>query len=215
MALEGSVEPLGALQEPVKLDVEACFGLQGGVHVLANLPKLKFLNISDTRLDAEGFVTVDGCRVGRYGNKITPLWWAANDGQAQTARRLLEETADRRGVEVDRARMDDGTTQMTQAALLIQAAVRRFAEVAEILLQHRANVNKARNGGFMPMRAEGVCGGDPVVAVALGGGQQGEQQQVDSAPPGRLHRLRHCLSTPSGEPSGRHVGGPVERQYPG
>ena len=101
--------------------------------------------MSDTRLDAENVVTVDGCRVGRYGNKITPLWWAANNGQAQTARRLLEGTADRRGVEVDRARTDDGTTPPIQAALLIQAAVRRFAEVAEILLQHRANVNQARN----------------------------------------------------------------------
>ena len=62
--LEGSVEPLGAVRELVTLNVEACFGLQGGVHVLAALPKLKFLNISDTRLDAQGFV--GACKVGRW-----------------------------------------------------------------------------------------------------------------------------------------------------
>ena len=45
--LEGSLEPLRNLQELVELDVEACFGLQGGVHVLATLPELRNLNISD------------------------------------------------------------------------------------------------------------------------------------------------------------------------
>ena len=132
VALEGSVEPLGALRELVTLDVEACFGLQGGVHVLAALPKLKFLNISDTQLDAEGFV--GACKVGRWRND-TPLWCAANCGQVHTARRLLEGTAHRRGVEVDRATTDDGTTP------LIQAADQQFVGVAEVLLQHRADSN--------------------------------------------------------------------------
>ena len=110
------------------LDVEACFGLHGGVHVLAALPKLKILNISDTQLDADGFV--GACKVGRWRNEVTPLWRAANCGQAHTARRLLEGTADRRGVEVDRATTDDGTTP------LIQAAAQQFPGVTEILLQH-------------------------------------------------------------------------------
>ena len=114
VALEGSVEPLGALQELLTLDVEACFGLQGGVHVLAALPKLKFLNISDTQLDADGFV--GACKVGRRRNERTSLWKAANCGQVHTARRLLEGTADRRGVKVDRATTDDGTTPLIQAA---------------------------------------------------------------------------------------------------
>ena len=70
VALEGSVEPLSGLQELVRLDVEACFGLQGGVHVLAALPKLKVLNISDTQLDADGFV--GACKDGRWGNELDP-----------------------------------------------------------------------------------------------------------------------------------------------
>ena len=113
--LEGSLEPLGNLQELVKLNVEACFGLQGGVHVLATLPKLQNLNISDTRLDVEGFLAAGACRIGRWGNELTPLWYAANFGQAYTARRLLEETPNCRGVEVDWA-TEDGSPPLLQAA---------------------------------------------------------------------------------------------------
>ena len=158
VALEGSVEPLGGLQELVTLDVEACFGLQGGVHVLAALPKLKFLNISDTRLDADGFV--GACKVGRRGNE-TPLLWAANSGQVHTARRLLEGTAHRRGVEVDRATTDDGTTP------LIQSAFQRFPGVAEVLLQHRADANLARNSGATPLLIAAQKGSVEVAQLLL------------------------------------------------
>ena len=94
------------------MDVEACFDLQGGVHVLATLPKLR-INISETRLDAEGFVAAGACTIGSWGDEITPLWCAAHCGQTYTAR-LVEETADRRGVEVDRATTDDGSTPLLQ-----------------------------------------------------------------------------------------------------
>ena len=80
--LEGTLEPLRNLQELVTLKVEACFGLQGGVHVLATLPKLGNLNISDTRLEVDGFVAAGACRIGRWGDELTPLWRAANCGQA-------------------------------------------------------------------------------------------------------------------------------------
>ena len=42
------------------------------------------------------------------GRNETPLWFAAHAGQAHTARRLLEGTVHRRGVEVDRATTDNG-----------------------------------------------------------------------------------------------------------
>ena len=175
MALEGSVEPLGALQELVKLDVEACFGLQGGVHVLAALPKLKFLNVSDTQLDAEG--SVDACKVGRIGNEVTPLWKAANCGQAHTARRLLEGTAHRRGVEADRATTDDGTTP------LITAATRRFAGVAEILVQHRADANLASNDGFTPLLCAANKGSVEVTKLLLVHGAEVNQVSKNKLTP--------------------------------
>ena len=159
VALEGSVEPLSGLQELVMLDVEACFGLQRGVHVLPALPKLKFLNIFDTRLDADGFV--GACKVGRWGNEQTPLWRAANNGLVHTARRLLEGTADRRGVEVDRARTDYGTTP------LIQAAAQSFPGVAEILLQHRADANLARTDGDTPLYKAAQKGSVEVTQLLL------------------------------------------------
>ena len=178
VALEGSVEPLGALQELVMLDVEACFGLQGGVHVLAALPKLKFLNISDTRLDAEGFV--GACKVGRRGNEETPLWRAANCGQAHTARRLLEVTAHRRGVEVDRATTHDGTIP------LIQAAFQRFPVVAEILLQHRADVNKAKNDGVTPLFKAAQNGSVEVTKLLLVHGAEVNQADKKKQTPLQL-----------------------------
>ena len=159
--LEGSLEPLRNLEELVTLNVEACFGLQGGVDVLATLPKLRNLNISDTRLEVEGVVAAGACRIGRTGDEVTPLWRAANYGQAYTARRLLEGTADRRGVEVDRATTDDGTTP------LIQAAWQRFPEVAKVLLQHRADANKARNDGTTPLTFAASRGSVEVAQVLL------------------------------------------------
>ena len=159
--LEGSLQPLRNLRELVALDVEACFGLQGGVRVLATLPKLRKLNISDTRLEVEGFVEASACRIGRNENEKTSLWWAANCGQAHTARRLLEVTADRRGVEVDRAETDYGNTP------LVQAASQGFAEVAKVLLQHRADVNKVRNDGGTPWHFAAQVGSAEVAQVLL------------------------------------------------
>ena len=159
--LEGTLAPLGNLQELVKLNVEACFGLQGGVHVLATLPKLQNLNTSDTRLDVEGFVAAGACRVGRWGNEQTPLWYAANCGQAYTARRLLEGTADWRGVEVDRATTDDGTTPLRQAAF------QRFPEVVKVLLQHGADVDKASLDGDTPLHCASQVGSVEVAEVLL------------------------------------------------
>ena len=180
MALEGSVEPLGALQELVRLDVEACFGLQGGVHVLAALPKLKVLNISDTQLDAEGFV--GACKVGRW-RPDTPLWSAANCGQAYTARRLLEGTAHRRGVEVDRATTDDGTTP------LIQAATQRFAGVAQILLQYRADANLAKNNGVTPLYFAAQVGSVEVAQLLLVHGAEVNKANKNKSTPLHLAAL--------------------------
>ena len=68
---------------------------------------------------------VGGCRVGRYGDEQTPLWLAANDGQAELARRLLVGRAGRAGVEVDLAEKSAGCTP------LIVAAQQNNLEVAE------------------------------------------------------------------------------------
>ena len=155
VALEGSVEPLSGLQALVTVDVEACFGLVGGLHLLSALPQLQFVNACDTQLDAASFVAkrqrvlqlpgaavakdaggavvVGGCRVGRYGAEQTPLWRAADDGQAGTARRLLAGRDGRGGVEVDRAEATGGSTP------LLQAACQNVPEVVEVLLEHRAD----------------------------------------------------------------------------
>ena len=185
VALEGSVEPLGALQELLALDVEACFGLQGGVHVLAALPKIKFLNISDTQLAADGFV--GACKVGRRRNERTPLWKAANCGQVHTARRLLEGTADRRGVKVDRATTDDGTTPLIQAADQQLPWGRRDPPPASCRCEPGA---KGWSDAIAARRADGVSGGGPAAPRAQGGGEPGEQEQVDSAP-----HCRHSMAT--------------------
>ena len=167
VALEGSVEPLSGLQALEMVDVEACFGLGGGLDLLAALPQLKFVNVCDTQLDAASFVAerqrvlqlseeavakeaggavvVGGCRVGRYGNEHTPLFCAANDGQVETARRLLTGRDGRGGVEVDWANASDGVTP------LLQAASQSFPEVVQVLLEHRANANKGDNDGFTPL----------------------------------------------------------------
>ena len=149
------------------MDLEACFGLVGGLDLLAALPQLKFVNACDTQLDAASFVAerqrvlqlseaavakeaggavvVGGCRVGRYGDETTPLFCAANDGQVVTARRLLAGRDGRGGVEVDRAKASDGITP------LVQAATQNFPAVVEVLLEYRADANKERHDGFTPL----------------------------------------------------------------
>ena len=144
---------------------------------MATLPKLRKLNISDTGLEVEGFVEASACRIGRNENEKTPLWWAANCGQAHTARRLLEVTADRRGVEVDMAETDCGNTP------LVQAASQGFAEVAKVLLQHRADVNKLRNDGFTPLHFAAQVGSAEVAQVLL-------EHRVD------VHKANKNMSTP-------------------
>ena len=167
VALEGSVEPLSGLQELLVVDLEACFGLVAGLELVAPLPKLKRLNVCDTQLDATAFVAerqrvlqlpfivvmeedgapvVGGCRVGRYGDEHTPLWRAANNGLVETAQRqLLGGGGGVRGVEVDRARKDTGTTP------LFQATDQGFVEVARVLIEHCANVNKFRHDSGTPL----------------------------------------------------------------
>ena len=131
VALDGSVEPLADLQELVEVNMEACLGLQGGLELMAWLPKLRFLNACDTQLDTAAFAS-GRCAVGRRWPERTPLWRAANDGQVETARRLLVGREGRSGVEVDRARVDDGTTP------LVQAAYQNHADMVELLLEQRS-----------------------------------------------------------------------------
>ena len=110
VALEGSLEPLSGLQKLTYVDLEACFGLTAGLELLAPLRELERLNVCDTQLDATAFIAerqrvlqlpqnavmeedwalvVGGCRDGRRGNEVTPLWQAADDGLAATAQLLL------------------------------------------------------------------------------------------------------------------------------
>ena len=91
----------------------------------------------------------------------TPLFLAANCGQVHTARRLLEGTADRRWVEVDRATTDYGATP------LIQAAAQSFPGVTEILFQHCADANKARNDGVTPLCCAAQVGSVEVTQMLL------------------------------------------------
>ena len=186
VALEGSLEPLSDLQALETVDVEACFGLVGGLDLLAALPQLQFVNACDTQLDAASFVAerqramqlseeavakeaggavvVGGCRVGRYETETTPLWCAAHNGQVVTARRLLAGRDGRGGVEVNLARASNGTTP------LLQAASQNFAEVVELLLEHRADANKERDNGFTPLLFAAQKGSVQVATLLLAKG---------------------------------------------
>ena len=91
-----------------------------------------------------GAVVVGGCRVWRYRIQ-TRLWSAADDGQVETARRLLAGRNGLGGVEVDWANASlDGTP-------LLQAADQNFPEVVKVLLAHRADANKGKNDGRTPL----------------------------------------------------------------
>ena len=166
--------------------VEACFGLVGGLDLLSALPQLEFVNACDTQLDpacfvakrqrvlqlpeaavakeAGGAVVVGGCRVGRYGAEMTPLWRAADDGQVGTARRLLAGRDGRGGVEVDLAEARDGITP------LVQAAFQNFPELVEVLLEHRADANKEKYDGFTPLMVAAQKGSEQVAKLLLAEG---------------------------------------------
>ena len=179
VALEGSVEPLAGLVALMNVDVEACFGLVGGLHLLSPLPQLQYLNISDTQLDAaafivereralqdsavneEGGVTVGGCWVGRDWGEYTPLMRAAQNGQAETARRLLVGRDGRGGVEVDRAEKRMGETP------LITAANEGFDAVARVLIEKRANINKADDAKTTPILMAAAEGHVTIVRLLL------------------------------------------------
>ena len=69
---------------------------------------------------------------------------------------------------------------------LLRAAAGQFLEVVKVLLQYRADVDKARNDGVTPLQF--AAGG-----LRRGGRAQGGEEDVDSAPPGRLQRPpRRC-----------------------
>ena len=87
-----------------------------------------------------------------------------------------------------------------------------------MLLQHRADANKARNDCTTPLQFAahtGLRGGGRGVAGVSRGHEQGRHGEVDSASPGRLRRPRRRCSPPPAEPSGHHFEGPVERYSPG
>ena len=52
----GQCEPLSGLQALWRVDVEACFGLVGGLEPPCGVATLKFVNACDTQLDAKSFV---------------------------------------------------------------------------------------------------------------------------------------------------------------
>ena len=157
-------------------------------------------------LDAEvrtdgGALVVGGCRVGRYGRELTPLWRAANYGQVQTARRLLAGVG---GVEVDRATANGMGTPLLQASdqgfvdmatLLLEhravpdkssvdgmtpllfAAQKGFVEVAKVLLEHRADPDKSRDDGVTPLLRAALKGFVDVAKLLLEHRGRPEQAQ--------------------------------------
>ena len=160
VALEGTVEPLANLHDLETMDMEACLGLQGGLELMARLPKLQSLNACDTQLDTAAFAS-GGCAVGRRWPEATPLLLAANDGQVETARRLLVGREGRSGVEVDWAEADVGTTP------LLLAAGQNFPDVVELLLEHRADVEKADHNGFTPLVMSAQVGNLKITEILL------------------------------------------------
>ena len=202
VAVEGSVEPLSGLQVLRRVDVEACFGLVGGLDLLAALPQLKFVNACDTQLDAASFVAerqrvlqlpeaavakeaggavvVGGCRVGRYGDETTPLWWAASDGQVETARRLLakEGWSGRRGggpgggKRWDYTLVEGGIPELPSSCPGAAGAPRR-CEQGERQWFHSTLVRRAK--GFRP--------GGHVAPRRGRRREQGREGWADTAPP--------------------------------
>ena len=212
LSLEGSLEPLKGLQDLAALNVEACFGLVGGLEQLSSLPKLRTLNVCDTALaqaafverrrqalDAEvrkdgGALVVGGCRVGRYNEEVTPLWFAANDGQVQVARGLLagrvaeaaskltvqgqtvwaRPSCRRRSRASSTWRSSSWTTgptrispESTAATPLLFAAQEGFVDIAKLLLAHRADVNRTDAKRQTPLNLASWKGHVDVVRLLL------------------------------------------------
>ena len=160
VALEGTVEPLANLHNLETVDMEACFGVLGRppAHgAAAKAPPQRLRHAAGHR----------GLRVGRLcgrgggGPNRTPLFKAADDGQVETARRLLVGREARSGVEVDRATANSGTTP------LVQAAGRNHPDMVELLLEHRADVEKANNVGATPLLVSAQNGNLKITEILL------------------------------------------------
>ena len=123
-------------------------------------------------------MVVGGCRVGRYETEQTPLWWAANDGQVETARRLLAGRDGRGGVEVDLARASDGITP------LVQAASQNFTAVVELLLEYPRRCEQGEIRWFhstLVRRANGLRPGGHVAPCKGRRCEQGGEGWADAA----------------------------------
>ena len=100
--------------------------------------------------------------VGRYGdNWQTPLFCAANYGQEQTVRMLLE-GGSRVDVNGDGSAGDGATA-------LLQAAAMGHTEVVRLLVgEFKADVDKAKNNGVTPLFKAAQAGHTEVVRLLVG-----------------------------------------------
>ena len=101
------------------------------------------------------------CRFGRWGERTDS---AALRGRLRAGEHgAAADGGDGRPAwcQVDRATTDTGTTP------LLEAAWQGFHEVVKVLLQHRADANKARNDGTTPLHFAAFKGSVKVAEVLL------------------------------------------------
>ena len=172
LGLDGELDALSELEMLDTLDLQACFGLSGSLDALFDLQKLLYLNVCDTNLvGVEDFPArhlggLGKCQMGRIRtDHKTSLWFAVDDGQLETARRLIKG-----GSEVDRAEKDNDVTP------LIQASKRGFAEIVSLLLENGADVKKSDKDGFTAMHWASYQGFEDLVASML-------RQDADASQP--------------------------------